>query len=260
MNDETSLQELFGSLRFFVTPPHPCSYLENKEAVTVFLDPNADISMTHYTHLARLGFRRSGEHIYRPQCEDCNLCIPVRIPVDEFKPNRSQLRSQKRNQDLTIKIRDAKFDYAHFELYQRYMKARHPGGGMDSDDPENYQNVIQSEWSDTRLFEFSLKDKLMAVAVVDIFTDGISAVYTFFEPEQSQRSLGVFSILSEIQYAQETGMKWLYLGYWNPESPKMSYKDQYNPIQIFSTNQWQQLNNKSNHDKSSNKNLVKSKP
>ena len=244
MNDETSLQELFGSLRFFVTPPHPCSYLENKEAITVFLDPHANISMTHYTYLARLGFRRSGEHIYRPQCDNCNLCIPVRIPVNEFKPNRSQSRCYKRNQDLTITTRDAEFDDIHFDLYQRYMKARHGGSSMDSDDPDSYQNVIQSQWSDSHLLEFWLKEKLLAVAVVDIFTDGLSAVYTFFEPEQTQRSLGVFAILSEIQHARENNMEWLYLGYWNPESPKMAYKDQYSPMEIFSANQWQRFKNK----------------
>jgi len=239
MNDETSLQELFGSLRFFVTPPHPCSYLEGREAITVFLDPKADISMTHYTHLARLGFRRSGEHVYRPQCENCDLCIPVRIPVNKFTPSRSQSRCYKRNQDLTMHIRDAEFDPEHFNLYQRYMKSRHAGGGMDSDDPESYLHVIQSRWSDTCLMEFHQRDKLFAVAVIDIFSDGLSAVYTFYEPEQIQRSLGVFAILSEIQYAREQGLDWLYLGFWNPESPKMAYKSLYRPIEILSGNQWQ---------------------
>ncbi|MCW9024570.1 MAG: arginyltransferase [Gammaproteobacteria bacterium] len=238
MNDETSLQELFRSLHFFVTPPHPCSYLSDKQATTVFLDPNADVSMIHYTHLARLGFRRSGEHIYRPECDGCDLCIPARVPVNDFKPNRSQSRCFKKNQDLILNIRDSEFDESHFQLYQRYMQNRHPGGGMDSDDPQSYEHVIRSSWSDTQLIEFFLDEHLVAVAVVDVFIDGLSAVYTFFDPEYTQRSLGVFAILSEIELARQKNLKWLYLGYWNPQSRKMAYKNQYTPLELFIDNQW----------------------
>ena len=238
MNDETSVQELFRSLHFYVTPPHPCSYLPQQQATTVFLDPNATVNMIHYTYLARLGFRRSGEHVYRPECDHCQLCIPVRIPVQRFKANRSQSRCFKKNQELELNIRDTEFVEQHFKLYQKYMQTRHPGGGMDSDDPESYQQVIQSSWSDTQLIEFKLEGKLLAVAVIDVFIDGLSAVYTFFDPEYKQRSLGMYAILSEIELAKLKKLSWLYLGYWNPQSAKMAYKNQYQPLEIFSGNQW----------------------
>jgi len=241
MNDELKLHSLLGALPFYVTPPHPCSYLDDRQATTVFVDPAFTLTMQQYSQLANLGFRRSGEHVYRPECRDCKLCIPVRVPVNEFRPNRSQRRCLRRNEDLSISMVDAAFREEHFKLYRRYMSSRHAGGGMDKDDPEAYQSLITADWCDSGLIEFRLQQELVAVAVVDRFQQGMSAVYTFFDPQLASRSLGVYAVLAEIRMLQEVGQDWLYLGYWNPQSPKMAYKSSYAPLEFFDQRGWQKL-------------------
>jgi len=241
MNDELKLHTLLGALPFYVTPPHPCSYLDDRQATTVFVDPAFTLTMQQYGQLANLGFRRSGEHVYRPECTHCRLCIPVRIPVNEFRPNRSQRRCLRRNEDLNINMVDAVFRQEHFALYRRYMSSRHAGGGMDKDDPEAYQSLIAANWCDSGLIEFRLQQELVAVAVLDRFLQGMSAVYTFFDPELGSRSLGVYAVLTEIRMLQETEKDWLYLGYWNPQSPKMAYKSNYAPLEFFDQRGWQKL-------------------
>jgi len=226
---------------FQVTPVHECSYLDNHQAITLFVDPDYPIVMKQYSQLAQLGFRRSGDHIYRPHCSDCGLCIPVRVPVDEFNPNRSQRRNKKSNSDISMVVKDATFDSEHYQLYRKYMKGRHAGGGMDKDEPDSYETLIRANWSLSKLLEFRLGTQLMMVAVVDCFDDGISAVYTYFDPEFTTRGLGVFGILSEIEYAQSLNLDWLYLGYWNPKTNKMSYKSNYQPMEFFDGEDWQWL-------------------
>ena len=228
-------------INFYITPEHECSYLPARQAITLFVDPNYDVSMKQYGTLAKLGFRRSGENIYRPHCSDCGLCIPVRLPVEEFKPNRSQRRNLAQNQDITFEEKEASYQPEHYELYRRYMQGRHAGGGMDKDEPESYETLINAKWSDSKLLEFRLNDQLIMVAVIDIFDDGISAVYTYFEPEYSNRGLGVFGILSEIEYARSLNLDWLYLGYWNPQTTKMAYKANYQPMEFFDGQDWQWL-------------------
>ena len=228
-------------INFYITPDHECSYLNDREAVTLFVDPNYAVSMLQYSRLAKLGFRRSGSHVYRPHCNDCGLCIPVRLPVDEFKPNRSQRRNLAQNQDITFEVKDATYVSEHYELYRRYMKGRHAGGGMDKDEPESYETLIKAQWSDSKLLEFYLDNELIMVAVIDIFDDGVSAVYTFFDPDLAERGLGVFGILSEIDYIKSLNLDWLYLGYWNPETNKMAYKANYQPLEFFDGQEWQWL-------------------
>jgi len=226
---------------FCITPEHECSYLEDRETVTLFVDPNYPLVMKQYSQLAQLGFRRSGENVYRPHCTDCGLCIPVRVPVAEFKPNRSQRRNKSLNKDLTMQVKEAEFDSEHYTLYRKYMKARHAGGGMDKDEPENYASLIKADWCASKLLEFRLQGILVMVAVIDCFDDGLSAVYTFFDPEYSSRGLGVFGILSEMDYTHALNLDWLYLGYWNPKTHKMSYKSQYQPMEFFDGQNWQWL-------------------
>lgn len=238
MNDENHLYRALHALRFYSSLPHPCSYLPNREAVTLFVDPEAKMDMTTYQILSQVGFRRSGEHIYRPHCSHCHACVPVRIPVARFMPNRSQRRCQLRNEDLELNIRSAEFDETHFQLYRRYMQARHPGGSMDSNDPDAYRRVMSSCWSNTVLYEYRHDSTILAVAVVDQCDDSLSAVYTFYEPKEARRSLGVFAILSQIEQAQRGGRDWVYLGYWNVDSPKMAYKSQYQPLEYFDGLTW----------------------
>lgn len=239
MSDEE--YKSLDDIGFRITPEHECSYLENHDAITLFVDPNYPIIMSQYSALAKLGFRRSGSNIYRPHCNDCGLCIPVRVPADEFKPNRSQRRNQSLNKDICFSVKDATYDQEHYELYRRYMKGRHAGGGMDNDEPESYENLITANWSDSKLLEFRLENKLIMVAVIDCFNDGVSAVYTFFDPEYPKRGLGIFGVLSEIEYTKSLSLDWLYLGYWNPKTNKMSYKSNYQPLEFFDGNDWQWL-------------------
>ena len=239
MNDTDD--KTIDEIGFCITPEHACSYLDDHKAITLFVDPNYPVEMSQYSALAKLGFRRSGSNIYRPHCSDCGLCIPVRVPVDEFNPNRSQRRNINLNNDLVMSVKDASFDNDHYDLYRRYMKGRHAGGGMDNDEPDSYESLIKADWSLSKLLEFRLGDKLLIVAVIDIFDDGVSAVYTFFDPDYSSRGLGVFGILSEIDYIKSLKLDWLYLGYWNPKTNKMSYKANYQPMEFFDGQEWQWL-------------------
>jgi arginyl-tRNA--protein-N-Asp/Glu arginylyltransferase len=225
-------------LAFYATPEHACSYLARRTARTLFADPNAALDNHLYSRLVLYGFRRSGEHIYRPSCPGCDACVPVRIPVADFQPNRSQRRTWRRNSDLRVRERQACYDPEHFALYRTYMSRRHPGGGMDNADPTQYEEFLTSGWSDTRFLEFRLGRQLLSVAVIDILETGFSAVYTFFDPEHARRGLGTYAILWEIERTRREGLPWLYLGYWIQESPRMRYKDQFQPLEQFREGRW----------------------
>lgn len=238
MNKETALHQVFQKYQFFISPEHPCSYLEQAVARTLFVDPDAVVTMQDYGYLLEAGFRRSGENIYRPACDTCQQCIPLRIPVNQFKPRRNQRRNWKENQGLSVSTLKSQFKEEHYQLYRTYMQSRHPGGGMDEDDPEAYLRVISSSWSNTLLYEFRDEKKLVAIAVADEFKNALSAVYTFFDPDYHSRSLGRFAILYEIEQAQMSGKDWLYLGYWNPQCKKMAYKNDYHPHEIYQNMRW----------------------
>ena len=225
-------------LRFFATPRHPCGYLHGREATTVFADPGYPKDPNLYTVLSRLGFRRSGTHIYRPECENCSACTPVRIPVARFRPRRVQRRIGAANRDLVFRERPARFDSQHFALYRRYLSARHAGGGMDNPSPGQYRDFLTSAWCDTLFFEYSLGAAVVAVSVIDRLDDALSCVYTFFDPAHERRSLGTYAILHAIDTAQRRCLRWLYLGYYIAESPKMRYKADYRPQERFVDGRW----------------------
>ena len=229
-----------GSARMllFATPPHACGYLDGQTATTVFADPRVANNSSVYTMLSRYGFRRSGNHLYRPQCETCHACVPVRVAVKPFQIRKSQKRVWRRNQDLEVRTRDDSFDPEHFSLYRKYIGARHPGGSMDNPSEEQYREFLTCAWANTAFFEFRLEKRLAAVAVSDVLDDGLSAVYTFFDPDLSRRSLGAFAILWQIEEARRRGLSWLYLGYWIEESPKMRYKGDYRPQQRLIDGRW----------------------
>ena len=223
---------------FYITPEHECHYLPGKDAKTVFADPDFPMNESIYTALARQGFRRSGKHIYRPQCQQCNACIAIRLPINHFIRNRNQKRNWVRNSDLKITKVPASFNEEYFDLYQRYIATRHPGGVMDSPDPGSYSNFLMTDWATTYFYEFRKINKLLAVAVIDEITDGLSAVYTFFDPNESHRSLGRYAVLAEIEAARNQGLEWLYLGYWIAACKKMQYKDEYQPLEYFYQGKW----------------------
>lgn len=223
----------------FATPAHACSYLPERDATTLFVDPEFPKDAGIYTLLSRNGFRRSGEHVYRPNCETCNACVPVRVPVDRFVPRRSQRRTLRANQDLHVITREGVFCEEHFLLYDRYLSARHANGGMDNPTRKQYREFLLSSWADTLLFEFRLGARLVAVAVADRLLDGLSSVYTFFDPRLSARSIGSYCILWQIEEVRRLGLDWLYLGYWIADSPKMLYKKDFLPQERLVEGRWQ---------------------
>ncbi len=233
------LQAIPPELGFYVTRPHPCSYLVEREATTMFVDPAAPMSTSLYSALAEFGFRRSGGHVYRPSCSQCNACLPARVPVHLFKLDRSQRRAWQRNRDLTAHPVRSVYREEHFRLYERYIAARHAGGGMDVQEPEQYREFLTSSWCDTWFVEFHAGGRLVAVSVMDRLLQGLSAVYTFYDPSEEKRSLGVFAVMWLVEEARRLHLPWVYLGYLIRECPKMAYKERYRPLEIFSAGRWQ---------------------
>lgn len=231
-----------SNLKLFATHPHPCSYLAGEEATTVFIDPQAPINKDVYSRLSLMGFRRSGAHLYRPQCKSCNACISCRIPVDLFRINRSQRRCLKANQDLSISVKTEVDTQEHYNIYAKYIELRHNDGDMYPPSPEQYHAFLTREWDLTEFIEFRLADQLVAVAVCDTLHDGLSAVYTFYDPDVELRALGKLAILTQIELARERGLPYLYLGYWIRNCEKMRYKIQYRPLDLLLNQRWMRLN------------------
>lgn len=241
MTTESSTAEPLQQLAFYTTEIHPCAYLADQEAVNLLADPAVTVSTEIYSTLINLGFRRSGSNLYRPHCPHCRECVPVRLPVTGFRPSRSQRRVQNFNQDLSVIVRNSQFKQEHYDLYRRYIQSRHSGEGMDTDDPEQYHRFLSSDWCNTRFVEFRHREVLLAVAVMDVLEEGLSAVYTFFDPDEAKRSLGVFAVLWEVQECLRLNLPYLYLGYWIEESPKMAYKAGYRPLEVYKNAEWAPL-------------------
>ncbi len=227
-------------LRFFLTVPHACSYLEEHEATTLFLDPQESPGQSVYDALTLLGFRRSGRHLYRPHCEGCRACVSVRIPVAEFAPSRSQRKIINRNADLTMQERSASYDPEHYELYARYVRTRHADGDMFPPSHEQYRTFLTLDHAYARLLEFRLDGRLVAVTAIDRLGHGLSAIYTFFDPSPTldRRSLGTFAVLSLIECARAEGLPHVYLGYWIRECRKMDYKRYFQPLEYLDGSHW----------------------
>jgi leucyl-tRNA---protein transferase len=238
----SSLNELpIFRLQFYLTAPYPCSYLPEHLARSQVAAPGGLVDTVVYSELVRMGFRRSGHHVYRPRCDACRACTPVRVSVAEFQPSRSQRRCLARNADLVMQLRPMVFDESHYRLYRRYQAARHAGGGMDQDDREQFRSFLLQSRVDSALAEFSLDGEVVMVALVDRLMDGLSAVYTFYEPDLARRGLGTFGVLTQLRLAREMGLPYLYLGYWIPNSGKMAYKRVFHPIEALSEGQWRRL-------------------
>lgn len=226
------------SISLFLSQEHPCNYLENLDAQAVFVHPSFQLSTSTYSRLIEQGFRRSGDQVYRPHCPECTACCPVRIPVDTFKPSRNQRRCEHKNLTTRTRIKPAVFNQQHYDMYLRYQQHRHRSSSMAESSPEDYMNFLTCEWSDTLFIEFWIEQRLAAVAIVDRLDNALSAVYTFFDPEYSTYSPGVFSVLWQIKQAQRWRLDYIYLGFWIEACRKMSYKTQYRPIQGFLDGMW----------------------
>jgi len=228
-------------IELYATPVHPCSYFPEKSAITLYLDPYYPKNNRLYSFLTEKGFRRSGEFLYRPDCDGCEQCISVRVNVHHFKPRRNQRRILKKNQDLSITVTSPVYRQAHFDLYKKYVQTRHNGTSMDNPSPSEYEDFLCNQWSKGSFYEFRLQDKLIAVAVIDPLEHGLSAIYTYFDPDYASRSLGAFVILWQIQEAQRLDLPWVYLGYWIKDCQKMAYKTNYQPLEYFYQQNWHPL-------------------
>ncbi|MBV1876107.1 MAG: arginyltransferase [Pseudomonadales bacterium] len=231
-----------ADLKFYSTPSHDCSYLQDQQAVTLFADPLAIIDTDLYSALSEVGFRRSGQHIYKPYCDSCTACIPVRLAARQFEPLRRHKRTIKRNADLDIKQMKPSMTDEYFLLYQNYISARHADGDMHPASEEQFDSFLVSGRPEAIFFEFRFNGKLLAVAVTDQLNNAMSAIYTFFDPNESRRSLGSFAVLWLIEETQRIGIEYLYLGYWIKECQKMSYKMDYKPLQIYVDEKWRNVN------------------
>jgi arginyl-tRNA--protein-N-Asp/Glu arginylyltransferase len=226
-------------LVFYLSAPHACSYLPGREALTLFADPARPLEQESFTTLSELGFRRSGGLVYTPRCPACNACIPSRVVVNEFTPDRSQRRNWRANSDLEVRTVDSRFSDQHIALYQRYIRSRHPDGSMAVERREEVERFFLCDWSDTFFIEFLQAGNPIALAVVDLLGSGLSAVYTFFDPAEERRGLGVYAVLSLVAEAQRRQLDYVYLGYLIRESPRMAYKARYRPLEQFCDGRWQ---------------------
>ena len=231
----------FSLLQFYATSPYPCSYLPGREARSQVATPTHLIDTEVYGALVRRGFRRSGAFTYRPRCDDCGACIPVRLPVAELRRNRAQRRALKSHSGLIAREMPLAFREDHYALYARYQNARHAGGGMDEDSHEQYAHFLLQSRVDTRLIEFSLGGAVCMVSIVDVLEDGLSSVYTFFDPDVPGASFGTYNILWQAGQCRALELPYLYLGYWIADSRKMAYKSRFRPIEGLIDGHWQTL-------------------
>lgn len=229
-------------LKFYATQPHPCSYLPDEQATTLFLDPSQPMDEQLYAELSELGFRRSGDHLYRPHCQRCNACLPARVPVQAFKPDRQQRRIIKRNADLQVTCARPTFSEEYYDLYSRYINLRHVDGDMYPPDRDQFSTFLVRDLAFSHFYEFREQGRLVAIAATDRMPNGLSAVYTFFDPLEERRSLGRYAILWQIGETARLGLAALYLGYWIKSCRKMNYKTQYRPIELFINQRWNRLN------------------
>jgi arginine-tRNA-protein transferase len=233
--------EARNSVRLYRTAAHGCGYYADRLSTNQVLDPESPHLAAIFGQALAHGFRRAGDIVYRPDCAACAACVPYRVALASFAPNRAQRRVLVRNSDVVVSWRPAEASDEHYQLYLRYLGHRHADGGMDHATAEDYRRFLFSRWARTALMELRLGGDLIGAAVTDLVPDGASAVYTYFAPEHAQRSLGTFAILQQLDYCRREALAHLYLGYWIDGHPKMNYKRQFGPGEVCRNGAWQGL-------------------
>lgn len=233
-----------SEVRLMRTAPHDCGYLSDRKATMLFTEFEDCRDPAIYNDLASLGFRRSGNHLYFPYCQDCNACIPMRIRVADFKFKRRHRRILRQNKSLIVQEKEPRITLELLQLYKKYIAQRHKQGKMYPGTARQFNDFLLSAWSNTHFLEFRLSNEegeageLVAVAVTDYTAESLLAIYTFFDPDKSFLSLGSLAILHQIEKAKRDGFEYLYLGYWIDSCTKMNYKADYRPHQLLIKNRW----------------------
>ena len=229
------------TVRLFQTLPHACGYFSARTAQNLVIDPASPHLAQIYDAALLRGYRRAGGHVYHPHCRRCQACVPARVPVADFRPDRSQRRNLRRNADLAVSLEPAAYSDEYFDLYRRYLDARHAGGGMDNPAEDDFTRFLYTNWSPTAFVALRLRGTLLGVAVTDFASSGVSAVYTFFDPDERARGLGTYAILCQIDLARERALPHVYLGYWIAGHAKMDYKARFRPLELLGPTGWQAL-------------------
>ncbi len=236
--------------QFYVTAPQPCPYLAGRMERKLFTALQGDTAEKLNDSLSKQGFRRSQNVLYRPSCSDCNACLSARIDVRRFAPSKSQRRALRRNDNL---VRHASSPWAtedQFSLFRRYLDARHADGGMADMDIFEFAAMVEETPIRSRVVEYTdgKGGPLKAVCLTDVLDDGVSMVYSFYEPELQKKSLGTWMILDHVEIAREAGLPYVYLGYWVPGSSKMGYKAQFSALEVYRRGRWEQMHDSADYE------------
>lgn len=228
------------SIPLWLSAAYPCPYLNAQTAHSALLADEVRLTPSLYNELLQYGFRRSGNQVYKPHCPSCQACLPCRVKVADFRADRNQKRCLQRNQNTQSLIKPIRFDQQQADLYQRYSRVRHNDQDT-AQDSSDYLDFFQSEWCKTWAVEFYIRNRLAAVAIVDVMPQSLSAVYTFFDPEHAYYSLGTYAVLWQIEQAKLLNLEYVYLGYWIQDCRKMQYKNRFKPLQILHHQHWQEF-------------------